>query len=494
MKERTPSDAASRSPGPGKPDHSAEAQAPLGRSRVMLRAPRPTAASRLRRRSRTLCGVSSRLTPRRAPAPASSDAVRRSRAKTPTPCAASRCSGRSADRWTTPACSASADDLGAVVRAVGGDVGDQARGADRGQERGEIGERRRLAPAQRDLKHAPGRQPFDDPAADFGAGPGLAPGAALGVAEGATEVAAISHRPVRDDRGAQARIGLGRRVLAPGIGGQVGRIAGRATDDAPGLQARTNAASSGRRAGWPWTQEPPQVGERLRLGQCGDRVEALGVQLDKVALVAVKGEPSPRLAPETDGRVSLEPAAEFEAVAHTRSSWPTIFCAARERRGVSPLGPGPRRGWRRCGQGVAELGLRPRLAEGDPARLALLLQLALAQGVERGGRRGRRGVHSSASSSSVHRLAVERDNRFEERGIAADQLGTNLDQQVDKSFQGVVVVAGELHAVPLEMAVDDHDQPLAIILHLDPLVVVAAGVGEWGQESLPSAGSWAGRS
>ena len=94
----------------------------------------------------------------------------------------------------------------------------------------------RLAPAQRDLKHAPGRQPFDDPAADLGARPGFAPGAAPGVAVDATEVAAIRHRPVRDDRGPQARNGLGRRALAPGIGGQVGRIVGHAADDAPALQ------------------------------------------------------------------------------------------------------------------------------------------------------------------------------------------------------------------------------------------------------------------
>ena len=112
-----------------------------------------------------------------------------------------------------------------------------------------------------------------------------------------------------------------------------------------------------------------------------------------------------------------------------------------------------------------------------------MLQLALAQGVERGCRRGR-GAFTVGLILVRFIAAIERDDRFEERGIAADQLGTNFDQQVYKSFQGVLVVAGELHAVPLESAVDDYDQPLAIILHLDPLVVVAAGLGEWGQERL----------
>ena len=112
-----------------------------------------------------------------------------------------------------------------------------------------------------------------------------------------------------------------------------------------------------------------------------------------------------------------------------------------------------------------------------------MLQLAFAQGVERGCRRG---CETFTVGLIFVRFiaAIERDDRFEERGIAADQLGTNFDQQVYKSFQGVLVVAGELHAVPLESAVDDYDQPLAIILHLDPLVVVAAGLGEWGQEHL----------
>ena len=111
-----------------------------------------------------------------------------------------------------------------------------------------------------------------------------------------------------------------------------------------------------------------------------------------------------------------------------------------------------------------------------------MLQLVLAQRLERGGRRGRRAFIVVLVRFIA---AIERDDRFEERGIAALQLGTNFDQQVHKSFQGVlVVVAGELHAVPLESAVDDYDQPLAIILYLDPLVVVATGLGEWGQERL----------
>src|SRR5262249_31307422 len=59
-KARIASAAAPRSSSDGKPGQFARAHSPFGRSRVMPCAPRSRASSRLRRRSRTLPGVSSR--------------------------------------------------------------------------------------------------------------------------------------------------------------------------------------------------------------------------------------------------------------------------------------------------------------------------------------------------------------------------------------------------------------------------------------------------
>src|SRR4051794_16569780 len=88
----------------------------------------------------------------------------------------------------------------------------------------------------------------------------------------------------------------------------------------------------------PGAQQSTKVGQRLCLGQCGDRVEALGVELQEIALVVMEGEAPPRLAPEPHGRVALEPADSLEPFVHTRSNWATMVFAARERRGLRPWG------------------------------------------------------------------------------------------------------------------------------------------------------------